>query len=547
MRDSCDDILGVLRKIYRVWLWMGFLVGSSWGQIVATFETSKGNFDVNLLYQEAPLATTNFILLAGKADDIFETASGVPDLNASTHSRHAYRQVVDAETDSLKLPLNVYRFPGRYVVQQAGVVVGTVSDRQTGGFYPDLSGLDRIRLETLSSDPFQYRVTLRYPRPYVDRRFMWIRDARDNPLYKNIRVTKVEPGRRFFAGTLTNDPFEHPGYVFQDEVFRLNSADNWHGGYFNSPFILAMDSRAPNQNGSRFFITTVAEASWNGRYTPFGVVLPNAGRSVVQSIVDSPLDEDGFPEPFINISRIRISRIGAGPTAFFEGLHQQKMPGMIRESCGSIQRGHGGYQFLSEGRSGAMHSLYQSTDLLNYTGGFFAFQRQFDWEPFPFDLTSTVSAIPKMYFRSFTADILDWPATNFSLENAALEMEVTSGMDRGSLNLSFHPDGNGGSYVVNMIVTKVGLGGDPDEEVALNGNGTFIAAHEASGPYRSRIEFSDVTGPLSIDEMTLYFDSNRFENTPGFPESALVWRFGARKTSFDDGFLSYSGVFRKTR
>ena len=48
-------------------------------------------------YQNAPLAVANFIQLAGKPDDILETAPGVPFLETSAHYRQFYRPTAESD------------------------------------------------------------------------------------------------------------------------------------------------------------------------------------------------------------------------------------------------------------------------------------------------------------------------------------------------------------------------------------------------------------------------------------------------------------------
>ena len=79
---------------------IGLTITSS-AQIVADFQTSRGEFSVVLDHVNAPLATANFIHLAGKGDDVFETRNGVPFLEDPTHNRHLYSTCTEPSPSSI--------------------------------------------------------------------------------------------------------------------------------------------------------------------------------------------------------------------------------------------------------------------------------------------------------------------------------------------------------------------------------------------------------------------------------------------------------------
>ncbi|SCW02673.1 LAFE_0F11804g1_1 [Lachancea fermentati] len=65
-------------------------------------------------------------------------------------------------------------------------------------------------------------------------------------------------------------------------------------GEFDQPFYLAMANLGvPDSNSSQFFITTCASPHLNGKHSIFGRV--THGKSVVHTIENSKVDEDGFP------------------------------------------------------------------------------------------------------------------------------------------------------------------------------------------------------------------------------------------------------------
>ena len=103
-----------------------------------------------------------------------------------------------------------------------------------------------------------------------------------------------------------------------------------------------MDSIGPNRNGSGFFLTSVAEPTFNGRYTAFGQVATVLDLQVVQNIVNSPVDSDGSLVSPVFILDITIRRSGTLANAFMEELQQKYLPGLVRPVPLSLERSDGG-------------------------------------------------------------------------------------------------------------------------------------------------------------------------------------------------------------
>ena len=527
--------------------------------ILADFETTKGDFTVSLDFQNAPYAVANFIHLAGKPDDILETALGVPELSAPNHSLNGYWPT--AESDVQRLPLTVALIPATqnfrafYGIFQNQVMIGGVETTSPRGYYPDISGEDRIRLENLSFNPTKYRITLKYPRPWLDARDQRIKET---PMYRLMKVHRVDRNRRFFAGTMTDDPFEHPGYHFQDEVARnLGNLDNPFGIPFNQAGILAMDTVAPNRNGSGFFITTGPEPSYNGRYTAFGQVTSGLGLQVVQDIADTGTLADGSLSEDIFIIKVTIRRSGVLANAFFEGFQQQNLPGIIRPMPYTLENGPDGLSLVSALRPQSFNVTYLSPDLRNFTGGLLEAQSPIATEGRRSDLSFFTSKFPRYFFKGFTADIPRWPSGELDLGGARFLFSANSGQDRGALSMIFGsviptpPDEEddglvrvGGVYSIDMLVERTGVGVDP-ELVLARGSGEFLATYHAlQRPYEGRLTFSNVTGPLNAEQLILHFDSGPFFNNPQVNPALLVRRFNATSTKLG---LSYGGVFQKTQ
>jgi len=286
-------------------------------QLIADFVTTQGNFSVDLDYENAPLACANFVLLSGKGADVWETPLGAPSFTSTLYN-------TVAESDAVRLRLNVRlvaedpEIPGttaRYDIYQQNTYLGSVSTFPNSfGVLLDITGENRFEMRQIQFSPNKFQIRFNYRRQWVDSRFQTIREA---PMFRSIPITRVEQGKRFFSGSFTNNDFENPGYHFQDESIRAPlNLNNPYGNYFNSAWILAMDSTAKNTNGSRFFITSSADASWNGRYTPFGVVLQNIGRQVVIDIANSATNASGVPNEPMFILSISFRRGGGGRGPF---------------------------------------------------------------------------------------------------------------------------------------------------------------------------------------------------------------------------------------
>lgn len=536
-------------------LWFFFLLfGQLSGQnsLTADFTTTEGDFSVELDFLNAPLTVSNFIHLAGKGDDIFETPDNVPLLTSEAHYRQSFYQTI-SESDTQRLPLRVDFFPETAETEAfygifhgevfLGAVEETVSDQT---FLQDISGQDRVRLELVSGNPLRYRITLRYPRPWLDARDLRVRAA---PMYQRLRINRVENGRRFFAGSMTRSLVENPGYEFQDEVLRnLGNTSNPFGAPFNTAWVIAMDSVGPNRNGSRFFITTAADRSLNGRHTAFGIVTRNIGRSVVAGITSAETDADQNPVNDMFIENITIRRTGPVAMAFFEGIFQAMLPGEITEVPLELERSGGVFSLSRPSRPGSQFVVFSSDDLVSYSGGLFAGQSPQSLEASLTDITGMVTSFPRSFFRGFQTDVSVWPSEVVDLDGARFLCNVTSGTDQGSLNFNLSADGLGGFVGTYDIDTRIVSGEAGDDEVVeeARGSGSFSARYDSSqGPYQGVFTFTNVTGPLDIDELVLQFDFHRLAGNPTIPGSQFISRFDARRSDQVRGFLSYGGIYRK--
>lgn len=507
-------------------------------QLVAEFETNRGTFFVNMDYVNAPLACANFVLLSGKGDDVWETPLGAPSVTSSLYS-------ATPESDAPRLQLNVRYVgagpgsPDRYEIYQQNTYLGAVGVFPgIGGVHQDITGFERFELKKIRSSPNQYQIRFKYPRPWIDARFQFIREA---PMFRNIPITRIERGRRFFSGSFTNSDFEHPGYQFQDENIRVSgNPDNPYGTVFNSAWILAMDSRGPNTNGSRFFITAVPEPNWNGQYTPIGVVQQNAGRNVILDIVNSSTHDGGIPDEPLVIRSISFTRSGLGAISFFESFHQDRLPGIIEPIPLDIERKDGVLNLITPIRPQSQTMIYKGEDLYNWQPGLLESQ--------PFDISEPpVSEIfevsQKRFFKGYSTWLPTWASREIDFTNARYFFKVNSDNATGTVVMDFVVDPFFQTmtvvYSVDTVTEQFVLGGPPNVVVS-RGSGTAIASYDHSiGPYKGKLNLLVTSGPLQLDEFTL-----NFESIPT-TELVVVRSFSALKSDTGPFYLGYSGHYQK--
>lgn len=505
------------------------------GILVAEFDTNRGKFSVDMDYINAPLACANFVLLSGKGDDIWETPPGAASLTSTLYYS-------TAESDSARPALNVRYvsatpgFPERYELYQQNTLIGSVDYLPgAGGVHRDIMGHGRFELSQIRTNPNQYRIVFKYPRPWVDARFQFVREA---PMFQNIPVTRIEPGRRFYSGSFTTDDFETPGYHFQDENIRFpGNRNNPYGSVFNSPWILAMDSHGPNTNGSRFFITSISEPNWNGKYTPIGVVQQNIGRQVILDIVNSAVEVNGQPVDPVIIRSISFNHIGGGIN-FIEAYHQNSLPGLIEPMSLQMNQINGKTMLVGSRHPGSQSSVYYSTDLRNYHPGFIGAQALNVIEPPSFEIPSV---IPKMFFKGYYTQMLNWPSEEIDFDSARYSFKVTSQGASGSLSMNCDLDPNSGLisiiYQVDTEQIRFLENGDSYTHVT-QGSGTAVATYDHSvGPYQGKLSLSVTSGPLDFDEFILNFES------PPATASVVLRSFSATKSGHSTPADGYSGNF----
>lgn len=526
----------------RFFLLLSLFPGIVRGQLFADFQTTEGNFTVELDYTKAPLACSNFVLLSGKPDDIWETPPGALSLTSGL-----YRST--AESDVNRLDLNVAYAPptepdapfssGRYDIYQFNTYIGSVDAFETGGAYREVTGAGRFEIRRLSSKPNRYQIRFLYRRPWLDSRFSLIR--RDLPMYTNIPITRVEPGKRFFSGSFTNDTFDNPGYQFQDENVRTpGNGNNPYGIPFNTGYILAMDSYGPNTNGSRFFITAVGDPSWNGNYTAIGYVQQNAGRQVIQNIVNTKVTDLNVPEKQMSITKISFRYVGL-TVAFFETYHQNRLPGQIEEiPLGITRDGNGELSLVTPVSPQSQTVIHQSTDLVDFSANGLLSQSPLVKTPQLVDLSTAI--VPKRFYLGYRTELPSWPSSEgIDFEGGRYVFKLNSANASGTLSLTFESVKDrpaAAIYQVDTVVRQNLVGGGTVTKRTKGFGSLALTYSSEPGPFKGKLTFSNIVGPLDIDEITL-----NFESTPvGMP---VVRSFSALKSDTGPFFFSYTGHYQK--
>ncbi|MDB4318697.1 hypothetical protein N9932_01250, partial [bacterium] len=195
-------------------LLLSLLLGTASAQIEALFKTNVGNFTVELDQHNMPLATANFMLLAGIPDDEWTEIGGT--LQTPTqHVQYSPNRPGYLYRKTGRLTLNVLWEgragatdlvdPDRYIIRQGTTELAHVSTlKDSQGIFHDLSGKGLVEIhQELGTTNFS--IVIKHRRKWLDNRFKILKDA---PMYRNMPVTQIDNGRRFFAGTFTNNPAE---------------------------------------------------------------------------------------------------------------------------------------------------------------------------------------------------------------------------------------------------------------------------------------------------------------------------------------------------
>ena len=539
-------------------------------QIDALFKTNiavnvngqmVSDFTVRLDQHNAPLATANFMLLAGIPDDVW-TENRPGDLPAENVVYSPLLPGVPYRKTG-RLTLNVvYQAKDptnpedvdKYIIrqgQQGGIELARVSALpDTNGVYHDLSGRGLVEIHR-EPETTNFSIVIKHRRNWLNHNFKTIQEA---PMYRNIPVTQVENGRRFFSGTLTDDPDETVGYRFPDEIARSNDTLPW-GTNFSDGWVLAMDNQQRNSNGSRFFITglplpgdLLLMREWNQRYTAFGLVLTTGGgRNVVNAILNSSSDPDGVPGSNISIQSIEITRESDGDLGFFPHLIQEEMPGQTNPLPLRFENNGGMTELITPQTPGSQQIFISSTDLQSDRLVFFSAIPPNSSEEARLNLTPFLDIQPKAFFEAYWSNIPDWHSKQFDFSGAFLQFN----------NVNENGIASGGVTMVVTGVSENNLIGTfsmilPAKQVVrpdgstvnfpiIQEQGTFSATYESDqDPYRGFLQFnaSGTSNNFPFTFMNLNFDYHR-----GTTLQNRISRFTAGSVETD---YAITGVWKRT-
>ncbi|MDA7861990.1 peptidylprolyl isomerase [Akkermansiaceae bacterium] len=543
-------------------LLLSLLLGTASAQIEALFKTNVGNFTVELDQHNMPLATANFMLLAGIPDDEWTEIGGT--LQTPTqHVQYSPNRPGYLYRKTGRLTLNVLwegragaadpDDPDRYIIRQGPTELAHVSTlKDSQGIFHDLSGKGLVEIhQELGTTNFS--IVIKHRRKWLDNRFKILKDA---PMYRNMPVTQIDngnDGRRFFAGTFTNNPAETVGYRFPDEIAPNYPANPpWGNKFSQGGYVLAMDNRQGNSNGSRFFITGLPGdfllmKEWNKRYTAFGTVLTQnrpsddpddaqaiSSREVVNLILGSSTDPDGVPGAKITIQTIEISRLSDGDFGFYPHLVQEELPGESTPLSLRIERTDGIVELITPATPGSQQIFITTTGLgpdpTIEEIPFFSSSPPSELEESRLDMTPFFAIQPKSFFRAYWSKIPDWHSKQFSFPGAILRFDnaTETGTLSGSVLLTLNVPAEVteneyfGTFRVILPAKTIEMpNGTTTNFPAFNNQGTFKATYESdSDPYRGRFVINDV--PVVTAGAPNYFPFEFFNLNFDFRRGTLL-------------------------
>ena len=539
-------------------------------QIDALFKTSVGDFTVRLDQHNAPLATANFMLLAGIPDDSWEEQSALA-FPADPELLYAEGRLGIPYRRLGRLKLNVLhqesQGPGgvaTYVVRQGQSILGRTKDTANAqGIFEDVSGkgIVEIHQEPLTDN---FSIHIKHQRKWLDNR-PGFRVLRDAPMYLNIPVTQIDNGRRFFAGTVTNDPNETVGYRFPDEIAKNHPTIPPWGNNFSQGWVLAMDNHLRNANGSRFFITGLPlpgdfllMKEWNKRYTAFGLVLTTGGgRSVINTILGLG-EPDGTPRTDVNIQSIEIKRLSDGDLGFFPHLIQEHLPGETNSLPLRIEKTESTFELVTLPTPKSQRIFLTSSDLQSDRTVFFSSISPFDFEENSLDLLPFVEGQPKSFFEAYWTEIPEWPSKEFSASGARIQCHNLNenGLASGSVELTFNtvpqPNPNeilpftSGTFRVILPAKTIQFpDGSSTSFPQMNSLGTFTSTYDAdTDPFRGVVSIvvSQTTAGSPATFPFEFFNLN-FDYRRGTVLDQRISRFAAAS---DTTGYQIDGVWQKT-
>jgi len=480
-----------------------------WADFTVTLGTSEEHvFTAELDYETRPIATANFMLLAGHDPDRWQSSAptalgkyrailpGVPrpEINIT--------RVLDPDPDSPQLYI-----PGEYrVVFTAASGFGEiilVGDINTSLTEKDSGGQPRFTVEKEIVNGSEVFVATQHYYPQWYNLF----GENDQVLYKEIPISQVIPHRSFAVGPSIKSGDSAPGYFIQDELLNTQSTINvpW-GTAFGEAYQLAMDSTGPNTSGGRFFVTSVAEPDFNGVYTRFGKILTDGGgQSVVDNIVRAQVD-GGKPPPGYTLKHIKF-RYGAAAASFF-------WPGIVQANSISPPPTNRGIptEIASTGDSIVLinrlsrleqvvfqvsNSLSDFNGPLIYGSANLTPLQPGQTNPLIYTTYPNGIEIGKGFFKALSIQHRTWPSV-FELKGRRFIFDHSPepGAPTQDFRLIFNADGTTGTIGIEGVPYTFGYEYDSSE-----------------GPFKGVITFrTEMPEQLDIQRLELHFDSTTFVN-----------------------------------
>ena len=293
------------------------------------------------------------------------------------------------------------------------------------------------------------------------------------------------------SGTGVDDPGDGAGYYIQDEFFA---------GAFGPEVYL--DSSRPHGGGSRLLITTSLHNFAYPNMVAIGSLMQLTPATPERPSDDSWLnvlgfaqtntDSDDKPLATHTIKKVEIRRVDL-PALLFDELSPNWNLPKVGNSGLFIQRING-TPYLRFAHEGAGAGVYlSSTDLINWTIPRFFYQGLGTGPGV--DLSPSMAAIPKQFYRGNSIEYPTAPSSDLTLPRAGFQMVFTNHptLSTGSLSLglAFNENGDGGTWQqYPQYNQKVGFSGE-----------FSVFRYEAVSPYENRLW---ITGNNSLPN--LYFE-----------------------------------------
>lgn len=518
-------------------------ISTGYGDLIATFRTTAGDFQARLDFQNAPVATANFVSLAGAEEETWVTDVGVVSPFGVPFRPTA--------PQSFRPILQVTRGQGRVQNPSAPVIydirvgpdlIASVGETTITGGFIELDGGRFFQLSQIGVNGPQWEIRMRSPRPWLNPLTQQIEDG---PMYRNIPFHRYEEDVAVYSGTFGGRPGETAGYQFQDEIVRGVNFQQPYGSSFIGGGILAMESTGPNTNSSGFFLTVSGDNNrWLGRNTPFGALASDSDFRFIRDLSRADADEEGRPVEPVTITNIEITRTSIAAGAFFAPIYLRRMPQEIQRLPVSLNNSDlpwtleaGNFLARRPIPLGKVVHILQSDDLRFQAVEESRHRLPTDPGGFMIQVNPDVrkrfwTAIGSSFLPTFNAQIglynPRWPSLDPRLAGRSYAFRIDPNGNPRDLVVTFGTQFRTVSFI------------NPNDNIEVRANMLYDAS---GGPYEGRITLQNVDnrqGSLDFDELIIHLDGNpRFREAQGQPSTR---RFSTRQTD-DDSVPSLEGIF----